>query len=80
MDDEVLLADGGEAVAGVIANAFGVTRVVRHEFEIGPIQARELRQLVERQHAVDEKDLIVGARESALHESTQLDRHCGFEL
>ena len=79
MDDEVLLADGGEAVAAMIADALGKARIVRHEFEIGPVEAHELRQLVERQHAVDQEHLVV-ATERALHEAPQLGRHGGFDL
>ena len=80
VDDEVLLADRGEAVAAVIADAFGEARIVGHEFEIGPVEAHELRQLVERQHAVDQEHLVVAARERPLHEAPQLGRHGGFDL
>ena len=80
VDDEVLLADRREAVAGVIANALGVARIVGHEFEVRPVEAHELRQLVERQHAVDEENLVVAARQRALHETAQLRRHRRFEL
>ena len=75
VDDQVLLPDGGEAVAAMVADALGIARIVRHEFEIGPIEARELRQLVERQHAVDQEHLVVGDGERALHESAQFGRH-----
>ena len=34
MDDQVLLLDCSEAVATVIADAFRITRIVGHEFEI----------------------------------------------
>ena len=37
-------------------------------------------ELVERQHAVDQEDLVVGARERPLHEPTQLHRHRRLEL
>ncbi len=40
----------------------------------------ELRQLVERQHAVDQEHLVVGDRERALHEAAQLRRHRRFDL
>ena len=61
MNNEILLTNGRETVAGVIADAFGITRVVRHEFEIRPIQTHELRQFVEREHAVDQENLVIGA-------------------
>ena len=80
VDDEVLLADGREAVAAVVADALGIARIVGHEFEVGPVEAGELRQLVERQHAVDQKHLVVGDRERALHEAPQLRRHRRLDL
>ena len=80
MDDEVLLADGREAVAAVIADAFREARVVGHEFEVGPVEAHQLRQLVERQHAVDQEDLVVAASKRALHEAPQLSGHRRFHL
>ena len=43
VDDEVLLPDGGKAVAAVVADALGIARIVRHEFEIGPVEPGELR-------------------------------------
>ncbi len=79
VDDQVLLADGGEAIAAMIADALGEARIVRHEFEIGPVEAHQLRQFVERQHAVDQEDFVV-AIERALHEAPQLGRHGGFHL
>src|SRR5262249_59902667 len=72
---QVLLADGREAVAAVVADALGIAWVVRHEFEVGPLQARELRELVEGEHAIDQEDLVVADRERARHEATQLGGH-----
>ena len=42
MDDEVLLPDGGEAVAAVIADALGEARIVGHEFQVRPVDRDEL--------------------------------------
>ena len=64
----------------MVANALRIARIVGHEFEIGPIEAHELGELVERQHAVDQEHLVVGAGKRPLHESAQLRRHGGFEL
>ncbi len=72
MDHQVLLPDGREAVAALVADALGIARIVRHEFEIGPVDARELGQFVERQHAVDQEHLVVAAAERPLHEAPQL--------
>src|SRR5258707_11872985 len=80
VDHEIFLTDGRETVAGVIADAFGIPRIVRHEFEIRPIQTHQLRQFVEREHAVDQENLVIGAGHRPLHEPTQLHRHGGFEL
>ena len=40
VDDQVLLPDGGEAIAGMLADALGKARIVGHEFEVGAIDAR----------------------------------------
>ena len=80
MDDQVLLADRREAVAALIADALGEARIVRHEFQVGPVDRDELRQLVQRQHAVDQEHLVVGDAERALHERAQLGRHRRLRL
>ena len=38
VDDQILLPDGRETVAAVIANALGIARIVGHEFEIGTVE------------------------------------------
>src|SRR5262249_50829566 len=80
VDDEVFLTNGCETVASMIADALGITRIVRHEFEIRTIQTHELRQFVERQHTVNQENLVVGASKRPLYESAQLHRHGRFEL
>ena len=80
MNDEVFLADGRETVSRVIANALGIAWIVGHEFEIRAIYGHQLRELVERQNAVDQENLVVSARQGPLHESAQLDRHGSFNL
>ena len=80
MDDQVLLADRREAVAALIADALGKARIVGHEFQVRPVDRDELRQLVERQHAVDQEHLVVRDAERALHEGAQLRRHRGIDL
>ena len=40
MDDDVLLADGGEAIAVVLADALGEAADEGLELEIGPIRRR----------------------------------------
>ena len=80
VDDQVLLPDGGEAVAAMVADALGIARIVGHEFEIGPVEPGELGEIVERQHAVDQEHLVVGDGERALHEAAQFRRHRGVEF
>src|SRR4030088_2099909 len=80
-NDQIVFTAGGKAMMPLIANALGIARIVRNEFEIRPLgQAQELGELVERQHAVDLKDLIVGTCERPLHEDLQIGGHGGFEL
>jgi len=80
VDDQVFLPDGGKDVAAVVAHAFGIARHVRGEFEVGPIEPCQLRQLVHGEHAVDEEHFVVGGRKRALHEGAQLFRHLGFHF
>ena len=80
MDDQVLLPDRGEDVAAMVAHPFGMARHVGREFEVGPVEPGQLRQLVHRQHAVDQEHLVVGGGKRLLHEAAQLFRHLGFHL
>ena len=80
MDDQVLLPDRREDIAAMIAHPFGMARHIGREFEVGPVEPRQLRQFVHRQHAVDQQHLVVGGGQRALHEGAQLFRHRGFDL
>ncbi len=80
MDDQVLLPDRREDVAAVIANALGMTGNVGYEFEIGPVEPRQLRQLVHGKHAFDQQHLVVGGGQRALHERAQFLRHGRLDL
>ena len=80
MDDQVLLADRCEDVAAMVADALGMARHIGHKFEVGPVEPRQLRQLVHGEHAVDQQHLVVSGRERPLHEGAQLFRHVGFDL
>ena len=57
-----------------------MTGDVGNEFKIGPVEPRQLRQLVHRQHAVDQQNLVVGGGKRALYESAQFLRHFGFDF
>ena len=80
MDDKVLLPERREDVAARVAHALGMARNVGRELEVGPVQPRQLRQLVHRQHAIDQEHFVVGGRKSALHEQAQFLRHLRVDL
>ena len=80
VDDEVLLADRGEAIAAVVAHALGKTRVERGKLEVGPVDADELRQFVEREHALDQDDAGGDDVDVAGDERAQRLRHARFDL
>src|SRR4029077_19516783 len=80
MDDQVLLPDRGKDIAAMIAYPFGVTWHIGGEFQVGPVEPGELRQLVHGQPAVDEKNLVTGGVERLLHEDAQFFRHLGLDL
>ena len=81
VDDEVLLPDRGEAVAGMFADALGKTGIVGHEFEIGTVDRGELRHLREREHAVDHEHLVLGHRRApAARSGADPSRHRRVEL
>ena len=59
VDDDVLLPDRREAIAAMLADALGKARIVGLELEVRPVERDELGQFVERQHALDDEDLVV---------------------
>ena len=80
MDDQILLPDRREDIATVIAHAFRMARHIGYEFEVGPVEPRQLRQFVHRQHAIDQQNLVVRGGERALHKGAQFLRHLGFDF
>ena len=80
MNNQILLPDRSEDIAAMIAHAFGMARHIGREFEVGPVEPGQLRQLVHRQHAIDQQDLVVGGRKRLLHESAQFFRHLSFDF
>ncbi len=42
VDDEILLADGGKAIAAMVADALGKARQIGLEFQVGPLVENEL--------------------------------------
>jgi hypothetical protein len=57
-----------------------MARDIGREFEVRAVEPRQLRQLIHRQHAVDQKHFVIGGRQRLLHEVTQLFRHLGVDL
>ena len=81
MDDEVLLLDGQEAIAAIVAHALGKARIVGLELQIGPIERDELGEIVQRQHAVEHEDLVLGRRRVPRRRSARsVFRHVGGDL
>ncbi len=80
VDDEVLLLDGEEAIAAIVAHALGKTRGIGGELEIGPRQADDLGQILHRQHAVERDDLLGLDVEFLGDEGAQVRRHMGVGL
>ncbi len=80
MDDKVLLANCRETIAGLLADALGKSRIVGHEFKIRAIELGKLRELHQRQRAVDQNHFVIGGRKRALDKAPQLRRHRGFHL
>ena len=80
VDDEILLADRGEAIAAMIADPARIARRIGHEFQIGPLDGGDLAHFVERQHAVDAEHAVVAGAERLLDEAPQLHRHLSFDV
>ena len=57
MDDDVLLADGGEAVAAMIADALGEARDIGLELQIAALVEDQLAQVRQAQQMIDDDEL-----------------------
>ena len=80
MDDDVLLADGGEAVAVELADALGEADVERLEHEVGPLGDDQLGDVGEPQHALLDEHGVVADVELLHHEALQARRHQPVDL
>ncbi len=80
MDDDVLLAHGGEAVAVELADALGEAAVERLEQQVRPVADDELRGVGERQQAVLDEDGVLADLELLDDELLQPVGHRRFEL
>src|SRR6266567_3622044 len=75
MDDDVLLPDRGKAIAAVIADALGKTRVVGGEDEIGALVGDQLCGIVEAEDALRREHIGRGGVEVLAQKAPQIGRH-----
>ena len=80
MDEDVLLADGGQAVAAVVADALRKARRIGRELEVRPVDGDKLREIVESQQAMDEEDLVGRHRQRLGDQLAQAFRHGRLDL
>ena len=80
VDDDVLLPDGGEAVAGMLADALRKARRIGLELQVRAIDVHELRHGFDAEHARNDLHLRVGDRERVLHQRAQRLRHPLLDL
>ena len=81
MDDEILLADRRETISAKFLDAFRKARIVaRRKLELGAVDRHQLRQIVERQHSLDEHDPGRDHVDVAGDERAQQFWHAGFDL
>ena len=80
VDDYVLLADRGEAIAAMVADALGKARIVRLEFEIVARNGDDLGYLADRQRPGQDADAASRNAKLAGHEFANLVRHTAVEF
>ena len=80
VDQDVLLADGGEAVAAVVADAFGEARLERRELQVRAVGGDQLGELVQAQQAVDQDDVLRLGVQAFEDEFAQVFGHRGLDL
>src|SRR5690349_14197552 len=80
MDDNILLADRGEAITAMVADALREARDERLEFQIIAVIQNELFCVRVADHAAAGDHNIVGHIELIGHEETQELRACGIDL
>jgi hypothetical protein len=56
MYNEILLPNRPENIAAELLDAFGKARVVRRKLKLRAIDRHQLRQVVEREHTLDQHD------------------------
>src|ERR1700730_12790994 len=79
MDDDVLLANRGEAIAAEIANPLREARDVRGKQQIGALIGDQLGGVVEPEYALGGEDVGRCGVELLTEEAPQLRRHPGID-
>src|SRR5215210_9000501 len=74
VDDQVLLSDCSEGVAAMLADAFRIAWIIGYEFQIGPLETGKLAELIEGQHTVHQKHLVISGRQRLLDEAGEFRR------
>ena len=80
VDQDVLFADGGEAVSAMVANPLGKPRFKWLELQVGTVGGDQLGQFVQPEHAVDQHHVLRLGVQAADDEAAQLLRHVAFQL
>src|SRR5262249_55954893 len=80
VDDDVLLPDGREAIAGEVANALRKARDIGPEFEIGPVVHDEPAGAGEAEQPILEEDVLRLDIELADDEGQEILRHARIGL
>src|SRR5689334_15339839 len=75
VDDDVLLADGGKAIAAVIADAFGKARNIGLVLQVAPLIEDKLVEVGESQHMIDDDKVLLIEVELIGDEGAQIVGH-----
>ena len=79
VDDDVLGADGGEAITGEIADAFGEARGVGREEQVWPVVHDQLVDVGQAEDAFVDVDFLGGGVQLVDHQLAQIGGHGGVD-
>ena len=80
MDQDVLFADRGEAVAGVIPDPFREPRLEGAELQFRPVRRDQLGKLVEAQQPLDPNNIVAAGVQVGADEVLEVTGHVGLDL
>ena len=80
VDQQILFADGRENVAAIVADAFGIARLIALELQVWVAAGDQVRQLGQTQHAVDQNHVLGRSLQLADDEVAQIARHGRLDL